>query len=220
LASGDSGRAGSQCGESLMTDVKPVHRRTIFSSGGAASTTVAVVIPCFRVRKHRPTLLPQIGPEVSRIYVVDDCCPEHSGTSVLESCTDPRVQVLFHKENRGVGAAVLTGYQKAIQDGHDVIVKIDGDGQMDPALIPNFIEPIIQGQADYTKGNRFFNLENLESMPTIRLFGNAILSLLTKLSSGYWSLFDPTNGYTAIHSEVARLLPLDKISQRYYFETD
>ncbi|WP_147458152.1 glycosyltransferase family 2 protein, partial [Pseudomonas savastanoi] len=123
-------------------------------------------------------------------------------------------------ENQGVGGAVMTGYKAAIEENMDVIVKIDGDGQMDPALIMNFINPILAGEADYTKGNRFFDLEEIRAMPRIRLFGNAVLSFMTKFSSGYWDLFDPTNGYTAIHRDVAKHLPLDKISRRYFFETD
>ena len=115
---------------------------------------------------------------------------------------------------------MITGYKAAIEEGMDIIVKIDGDGQMDPELIENFIEPITSGMADYTKGNRFFDLEEIRSMPKIRIFGNAVLSLITKLSSGYWDLFDPTNGYTAIHCDVARHLPFSKISSRYFFETD
>jgi glycosyltransferase involved in cell wall biosynthesis len=114
----------------------------------------------------------------------------------------------------------MTGYAAAIADEVDVIVKVDGDGQMDPLLIPDFVLPILNGQADYTKGNRFFDLEEIRQMPKIRLFGNAALSFLTKLSSGYWDLFDPTNGFTAIHSDIARHLPVKKISKRYFFETD
>ncbi len=99
-------------------------------------------------------------------------------------------------------------------------MKIDGDGQMDPSLIPVFVFPIAAGEADYAKGNRFFDLETIRIMPKVRLFGNAVLSFMCKLSSGYWNLFDPTNGYTAIHADVARRLPFDKISRRYFFETD
>jgi len=99
-------------------------------------------------------------------------------------------------------------------------VKIDGDGQMDPSLITDFVSPILQGDADYTKGNRFFDLEEIKAMPKVRLFGNAVLSFMTKLSSGYWDLFDPTNGFTAIHADVAKHLPFGKISRRYFFETD
>ena len=114
----------------------------------------------------------------------------------------------------------MTGYQAAIDDGMEIIVKVDGDGQMDPGLIIDFVEPILRGEADYTKGNRFFDLEGIKAMPKARLIGNAVLSFMTKLSSGYWNLFDPTNGYTAIHRDVARHLPFDKISRRYFFETD
>lgn len=181
---------------------------------------IAVVIPSYKVTRHIVGVIAKIGPEVERIYVVDDKCPDHSGAFVREHCTDPRVVVLDHAENQGVGGAVMTGYAAAIEAGMKVIVKVDGDGQMDPSLIPAFAAPILHGEADYTKGNRFYDLEQIGSMPPMRLFGNAVLSLMTKLSSGYWNLFDPTNGYTAIHAEVARRLPFNKISRRYFFETD
>ncbi|MDY7539959.1 glycosyltransferase [Undibacterium sp. RTI2.1] len=181
---------------------------------------ISVVIPCYRVTRHILDVLSHIGSEITRIYVVDDQCPDKSGDFVEANNTDPRVIVLRNPHNLGVGGAVMTGYRAAIADGMDVIVKIDGDGQMDPALIPQFVGPILVGEADYTKGNRFFNLDKIRSMPKMRLFGNAVLSLMTKLSSGYWNLFDPTNGYTAIHAGVARQLPMDKISSRYFFETD
>lgn len=181
---------------------------------------IAVVIPCYKVTKHIINVISAIGPEVSKIYVVDDCCPEKSGMIAKNGSGDERLEVIFHKNNLGVGGAVMTGYQKAIEDGADIIIKIDGDGQMDCSQIPKLIYPILNGQADYTKGNRFFNLEHIYAMPKIRLFGNASLSMMTKLSSGYWDLFDPTNGFTAISSEVANLLPFQKISSRYFFETD
>lgn len=181
---------------------------------------IAVVIPSYKVTRHILGVIALIGPEVSRIYVVDDKCPENSGAWVREHCRDLRVTVIEHAENQGVGGAVMTGYAAAIADGMKVIVKVDGDGQMNPALIPSFISPIVHGEADYTKGNRFYDLEQIGAMPPVRLFGNAVLSLMTKLSSGYWNLFDPTNGYTAIHADVARRLPFAKISRRYFFETD
>ncbi|QHC35289.1 glycosyltransferase family 2 protein [Komagataeibacter xylinus] len=181
---------------------------------------ICVIIPSYKVKKHIINVINSIGREVYRIYVIDDACPEESGNFVEQNCVDPRVAVIRHKENQGVGGAVLTGYQAAINDHADIIVKIDGDGQMDPALITKFIEPIVSGKADYTKGNRFFDLDSLGSMPKIRIFGNAALSFMTKLSSGYWSLFDPTNGYTAIRSDVAAQLPFSKINKRYFFESD
>lgn len=187
---------------------------------GLKNYRVAAVIPSYKVKSHILSVIEAVGPEVWRIYIVDDACPEGSGAYVALQTSDPRVIVLHHEVNQGVGGAVITGYKRAIKDGADVIVKIDGDGQMDPTLIVNFVWPIITGQADYTKGNRFFDLEKVREMPVIRLFGNTVLSFMTKLSSGYWDLFDPTNGYTAIHAKVASRLPLHKISKRYFFETD
>lgn len=181
---------------------------------------VGVVIPCYRARSHILNVLTRIGPEVARIYVVDDACPEHTGTYVEESCSDPRLTVLHNPVNLGVGGAVMQGYRQGIKDGLAVLVKVDGDGQMDPAKIAEFVAPILGGEADYTKGNRFFNVASLQHMPAVRILGNSVLSFLAKLSTGYWHLFDPTNGYTAIHVEIARRLPFDKISSGYFFETD
>ena len=191
---------------------------------GAASETqpwhIAVVIPCYRVRATVLDVIAAIGPEVAGIYVIDDGCPEGSGRLVEDECTDPRVRVLYHGANRGVGAAVITGYASALAQGANVIVKIDGDGQMDPADLPRLISPILQGEADYTKGNRFFSLARIHRMPRVRLLGNIGLSFITKFSSGYWDIFDPTNGYTAIHGTVASLLPLDRVASGYFFESD
>ncbi|MGV8937586.1 MAG: glycosyltransferase family 2 protein [Allorhizobium sp.] len=189
-------------------------------NGGSHHAKIAVVIPCYRVTKHIISVISSMPPVVDRIYVVDDACPDKSGDLVEREVTDERVRVLRHAENQGVGGAVISGYRAAISDDMDIIVKVDGDGQMEPALIPIFIRPLLFGEADYSKGNRFFELEEVLSMPGIRLFGNAVLSFMTKVSSGYWNVFDPTNGYTAISANVARLLPFDKISKRYFFETD
>ena len=184
------------------------------------SKCVAVVLPCYKVREHILDVISRIGSEVAHIYVVDDCCPDQSGTYVEENCTDPRVRLVFNQVNLGVGGAVMAGYREAIKDGADIIVKIDGDGQMDPALLPKIIFPLLKGKADYAKGNRFYDLAHIRRMPTVRLIGNAGLSLISKLSTGYWQTFDPTNGYTAIDARVADHLPFDRISQRYFFETD
>lgn len=197
-----------------------VERAAEHAAVAPRSVHVSVVIPCFRVRAHILELLARIGPEVASIFVIDDACPEGSGMLVLAACRDPRVTVVHHAQNRGVGGAVLTGYRFAIAADADVIVKLDGDGQMDPALISRFVAPIAQGRADYVKGNRFFNVEDVRSMPPIRIFGNAALSFLTKMSSGYWRIFDPTNGYTAIDAKLASNLPLAKLSSRYFFESD
>jgi glycosyltransferase involved in cell wall biosynthesis len=182
---------------------------------------IAVVIPCYKVARTIEKILEKIGPEVSRVYCVDDGCPENSGSKVRErSLYDNRIRLLQHDKNQGVGVAVMTGYKTAAEEDAEIIVKIDGDGQMNPADIPRFVNPILQGEADYVKGNRFYHLEGVRRMPWVRLVGNAGLSFLTKLSSGYWNLFDPTNGYTAIHSSIVRELPAEKIHPRFFFESD
>ena len=181
---------------------------------------VAVVIPCYRVSRQILPLLALIGPEATHIYVVDDCCPDRTGDLVERGSADPRVVVLRHERNRGVGGAMITGFRRALADGADIVVKLDGDGQMDPTLLPQFLAPIAWGQADYVKGNRFFNMEDVKGMPKGRILGNVALSFITKLSTGYWSLFDPNNGYVAIDARVLARMPLDKVAERYFFESD
>jgi hypothetical protein len=181
---------------------------------------LAVVIPCFKVRKHILGVLSKIPSDVNFIYVVDDFCPERTGEYVKTNFLDARLTVIKHKINYGVGGAVMSGYKAAIVAGADIIIKIDGDGQMDPSLIPNFVLPIIRGEADYTKGNRFYDLDALHKMPFIRILGNSILSFASKISTGYWNSFDATNGYTAIQAKVAEHLPYEKISKSYFFESD
>lgn len=181
---------------------------------------IAVVIPSYRVRRHVLSVLGSIGPEVGAIYVVDDACPDGSGRHVEDGTRDPRVKVIYNASNLGVGGATLAGMARAASEGAEVVVKIDGDGQMDPAMVPGFAGVILSGEADYAKGNRFFEPEGLSKMPVGRLIGNAGLSFLAKLSTGYWHSFDPTNGYIAIHASLIDLLPHGKIAKRYFFETD
>lgn len=181
---------------------------------------VAVVIPCYRVAAQVPDVIARIGPGVAAVYAVDDACPEQSGDRLARGCGDPRLRVLRHTANQGVGGAMVTGYRAALADGADIVVKLDGDGQMDPAEIDRLIAPIVAGRADYTKGNRFHELEMLRDMPRVRLFGNSLLSLVSKFASGYWDVMDPTNGFTAVHRDALALLPLDKIDRGYFFESD
>jgi glycosyltransferase involved in cell wall biosynthesis len=181
---------------------------------------IAVIIPCYRVKRHILEVLSSIGDWADAIYCVDDACPDGSGAHVRAECSDPRVRVVARSENGGVGAATMTGYAAAIADGCEVLVKIDGDGQMDPRYGPDLLQPILSGEADYAKGNRFFSMETVSAMPMVRLIGNAGLSFMSKLSTGYWDLFDPTNGYTALEARVAAELPFDKIHNGYFFESD
>ncbi|MDP7601378.1 MAG: glycosyltransferase family 2 protein, partial [Rhodospirillales bacterium] len=185
-----------------------------------AALSIAAVVPCYREKHQIMTVLSKFDVLINHIIVIDDACPEKTGEFVRENANDPRIQVIIHEKNLGVGGATISGYQKAFELGADIIVKVDGDGQMDPAMIHTLVQPILRGEADYAKGNRFYRLNGLAKMPSVRLFGNLVLSFASKMSSGYWKIFDPTNGFTAIHQKVAQELTLDKISNDYFFESD
>lgn len=187
----------------------------------ADALKLAVVIPAYRARKEISEVIRAIPPIVSHILVVDDSCPDKTGAHVLESFkTETRLEVLFTETNSGVGGATKLGFTRALGLGAEIIVKLDADGQMDPTIIPDLIQPIVTGASDYSKGNRFTRVSDLRAMPKIRVVGNAGLSFLTKASSGYWSVSDPTNGYIAISRSALESLELEKISDRYFFESD
>ena len=134
--------------------------------------------------------------------------------------TDPRVVVVRLAQNQGVGGATLAGYREAADRGAQVLVKVDGDDQMDMGYVAHLVAPILLGEADYAKGNRFTTQDHLAQMPRTRIFGNAVLSMAAKISTGYWNVFDPTNGFTAIEASVARLILSRQVDRRYFFETD
>lgn len=182
--------------------------------------SICVVIPAFKVSAHIVNVIKSIGPEVTKILVVDDACPESSGDVLQQGCSDPRLEVIYHSENKGVGGAVKTGYKRALELECQVIIKIDGDGQMDSSKIKNLIDPILLNESDYTKGNRFFEIEAAQQMPKIRILGNLGLTFMTKFSTGQWHIFDPNNGFTAIRGSILEKLNLDKIDNRYFFESD
>ncbi len=187
---------------------------------GLAEKRVAVVIPAFRAERHIAAVLAGIPESVALIVVVDDCSPDGTGAKVAETMRrDPRIKLLRHEVNQGVGGAVLTGYREAHRLGADIVVKMDSDCQMDPRYLPALIAPLVRGEADYAKGNRYLHARQLRAMPLLRRIGNVGLSFLTKLASGYWSLFDPTNGYTAIQAALVPLLDEQNIARRYFFES-
>ena len=179
---------------------------------------VAVVIPAYNVAEHILEVLVGIPRFVSHIIVVNDCSSDETA-ELVRAWDDTRVQLLSHTENQGVGGATLSGYDLAYKLGANVIVKFDGDNQMDPTFLPSNISPIMLGEADYSKGNRFLQPNELRIMPWTRRAGNLTLSFLTKLASGYWDIFDPTNGYTAISSELVPNLNKKALDRRYFFET-
>jgi glycosyltransferase involved in cell wall biosynthesis len=181
---------------------------------------VAVVVPCYRVKNHVLGVIGGVIELVDAVYVVDDACPEGTADYDEASISHPNLRIIRLAENQGVGGAVVSGYRQALLDGCDIVVKMDGDGQMDAKLLPLLVAPIIAGTADYTKGNRFFEIYTLRPMPPVRILGNSLLSFINKISSGYWDVMDPTNGYTAIHRAALRRIPLDRLERRYFFESD
>ena len=190
------------------------------TDSAAPRARLAVVIAAFRAEAHIANVLRQMPNSVAWVVVVDDCSPDNTGAVVEEAARrDPRIRLLRHDVNQGVGGAVLTGYHEACRLGAEIIVKMDSDGQMDPRYLSALIDPILHGRADYAKGNRFVHTGQLRSMPLLRRVGNLGLSFLTKLASGYWSLFDPTNGYTAIHAALVPMLNEKAIGRRYFFES-
>lgn len=184
------------------------------------TSKIAVVIPAYKVSKHILSVISGLNAGVELIYVIDDACPENSGELVAKSVADARVKVITHEKNQGVGGAMVTGYKAALDDEATIIIKVDGDGQMDPKDIPTLVRPILEGRADYAKGNRFDSFEDLQQMPKLRILGNAALSLMSKVSTGYWNITDPTNGFTAIHATVLKRIDLDKLQKRFFFESD
>ncbi len=184
------------------------------------SYDIATIIPAFRVEHDIEAVLHNIPSYIKHIIVVDDASPDSTANLVAAAAKkDQRIVLIRHNKNQGVGGAMVTGFQKALELGAQIAVKLDGDGQMDPAYIPSLITPLIQGKADYAKGNRFRDFVSLRKMPFIRRIGNLGLSFLTKAATGYWNIFDPTNGFFAVRSEVLAQLTWDQIDKRYFFET-
>jgi glycosyltransferase involved in cell wall biosynthesis len=179
-----------------------------------------LVIPCYKVRSQILRVIEKAPHWVEGIVCVDDACPEASGDFIAAETRDPRVVVVRLKQNQGVGGATLAGYAEAARRGGRILVKVDGDDQMDLGNIPHLVAPILLGEADYAKGNRFTSISHLRNMPYLRVLGNAALSFAAKVSTGYWNIFDPTNGFTAIEASVARLVMQKKVSRRFFFETD
>jgi glycosyltransferase involved in cell wall biosynthesis len=181
---------------------------------------IAIVIPCYKVENHIEQVISEIPDSVDYIIAVNDCSPDNTGYILTKlASTNNKIVHLKHEINLGVGGAMVTGFNKAIELGVDIVVKIDGDGQMDIKYLYNFINPILDDKADMTKGNRFRNVVTIKKMPIIRRLGNIGLSFLTKASSGYWNIFDPTNGYLAIRVEVLKNLEFSQLDKGYFFES-
>jgi len=175
----------------------------VFARSNPGDIHVAAVVPAYNVGQQVASVLRSIPPLVQTIVVVDDASRDDTA-AIVERCAavDPRVIVVRHTSNRGVGGAMVTGFRTAIDAGADIAVKVDGDGQMPLWLVPHLVQPLIDGEADYTKGNRFRDFQALRQMPAVRRFGNVALSFMAKAATGYWRCFDPTNGFIAIRADV------------------
>ena len=183
--------------------------------------TIAVVVPAFNEELLIADTLSSIPLFVDRVYVVNDGSTDRTRIIIDEiSQRDTRFITIHHNKNIGVGAAIASGYKHSVKDTMDITVVIDGDNQMDSQLMPSMIDPIILNRADYTKGNRLLSPEYRRGMSTWRFIGNTLLTLLTKFSSGYWSLMDPQNGYTAISHRALERINLDRIYPHYGYLND
>jgi glycosyltransferase involved in cell wall biosynthesis len=180
---------------------------------------VHVVVPAYNEESFLPGLIAGIPAFVDAVVVVDDSSSDRTA-EVARAQADPRVHVLSTPRNLGVGGSVRLGYAHALANGADVIVKMDGDGQMSPAHLPALLDAVLERGADYAKGNRFIHGERIQQMPANRIIGNIVLTFLTKLASGYWHIFDPQNGFTAVRASVLRTLPLERLHERFFFEND
>jgi dolichol-phosphate mannosyltransferase len=183
----------------------------------AGTTVVAVVLPAYGTAASIRGVIERIPASVGHVVVVDDASPD-GVSSVVSAIGDPRILVVAHERNRGVGGAMKTGFERALALGAELVVKLDSDGQMDPALIPAFVAPLLAGRADLAKGNRFADVSVISAMPRLRRLGNLALSFLVKAASGYWSLFDPCNGYLAISRDLLEKIRRDGLSDGYFFE--
>lgn len=181
---------------------------------------IAVVIPCYNVSSYIETVIKSIPENINWIIAVNDCSKDETATILLQmAALNNKIIYISHKNNQGLGGAMLTGYNKSLELKCDITIKMDGDGQMDATYIPALIQPIIDNKADFVKGNRFRDLKALRAMPISRRIGNLGLSFMIKTASGYWNIFDPTNGFTAVRNTTLSDLSFNRLNHRYYFET-
>ena len=181
--------------------------------------SIGVVVPAYNEEDLVGDVVRTMPEFVDRVYVVNDASTD--GTrSVLATIDDARLAVIDHEKRSGAGSAMISGYKRAYEERMDVVAIMAGDGQMDPAILDKIIDPVVDGEADYSKGNRLTGWCNCRAMPSWRLFGNTLLTYIVKIASGYWHIRDPLNGYTAISRGALTRLDLDRIEPGYAFETD
>jgi glycosyltransferase involved in cell wall biosynthesis len=180
---------------------------------------VAAVVPAWNEERHVDAVIKTMPEFVDHIIVVDDASSDRTA-EIATACNDPRLTLIRHERNAGVGGSIISGYLKALELEAQLLTVMAGDGQMDPDYLSSLLTPLVEKRADFTKGNRFYSMDSLIGMPKHRIFGNVLLSFLTKLASGYWHMVDPQNGYVAITSDMLGRINLDRIARGYQFEND
>ena len=179
---------------------------------------ICVIIPAYNAAQSITEVIDTLPEWVDQIIAVNDCSKDDT-LEVLRNMSEPRLTVLSHEKNQGVGGAMKTGYAESVSGDADIFVKIDSDGQMDPNQLHRLLNPIINKEANYTKGNRFLQTKQLKAMPPLRRLGNYVMSFFSKIATGFWNIFDPTNGFTAISRQALELIDLSQLDNGYYFET-
>jgi glycosyltransferase involved in cell wall biosynthesis len=180
---------------------------------------IVVAIPAYRAEGTITEVVQTLPAFVDNIIVVDDCSPDRL-FDVASALPEPRLILLRHEKNRGVGGAMVTAYERALELGCDIVVKMDADGQMDPERLSELLDAMLNGNFDYAKGNRFLHRGALSAMPRHRLLGSLALTFMTKMASGYWHIFDPQNGFVACRTAMLQRLELRRIACDYFFEND
>ena len=182
--------------------------------------SIGVVVPAYNEELLINKVIQTMPDYVDRIYVIDDCSTDRTFDVASDYLRDSRLKLIHHQNNKGVGAAIATGYRQALKDDINIVAVMAGDYQMDPLQLPRLLDPIVEGTADYCKGDRLSISELTKGMSRWRRSGNVILTRLTRISSGYWTLQDPQNGYTTINKETLTHLDLTKIYPRYGYCND
>jgi dolichol-phosphate mannosyltransferase len=182
-------------------------------------TKICVILPAHNEAELIGGVIRSLPEWVSAVVVVDDVSSDDT-CEVVEALNDPRVTLVRHTENTGVGGAMVTGYKTALELDCDILVKMDADGQMAPSDLPRLVRPLVNGAAEYTKGNRFYVVNANRSMPSTRKFGSVVLTFMTKMSSGYWHVFDSQCGFTAMQAHLLKMVDLDAVAKDYFFEND
>lgn len=181
---------------------------------------IGVAIPCFMGSKLTLKIVKEVIEYSDHVVLIDDLCPRSTGKFISSKINNPKLHIIYNEKNLGVGGSTKKGFTWLLDKGCDIIIKVDADGQISPHDIPKMCAPILKNECDSTKGNRFSNLDKVLNMPKIRLIGNILLSFMAKFSTGYWELFDPTNGFIAFRSNILKEINLRKTDDRFFFETD